>query len=95
MAQDYSLSIDARERHLADLFGHGAVTVMTLDLGDVLPMAARGSWNGRLPRTVDRIKFAPSCLSAVLADLAESKTIWKETGNLWSGRGGNELCVDI
>ena len=35
MAQDYRLFIDARERHLAALFGDGAVAVMTLDAGDV------------------------------------------------------------
>ena len=35
MAQEYTLFIDARERNLADLFGRGAVSVATLDLGDV------------------------------------------------------------
>ena len=35
MAQEYTLFIDARERNLADLFCHGAVSVVTLDLGDV------------------------------------------------------------
>ena len=43
MAQEYSLFIDARERHLADLFGHGAVRVLTLDLGDVRCEYADGS----------------------------------------------------
>ena len=36
MAQEYTLFIDARERHLAALFGAGAVEVVTLDVGDVL-----------------------------------------------------------
>ena len=43
MAQEYTLFIDARERHLADLFGHGAVSVVTLDLGDVRCEYADGS----------------------------------------------------
>ena len=43
MAQEYTLFIDARERHLADLFGHGAVSVVTLDLGDVLCKYPDGS----------------------------------------------------
>ena len=43
MAQEYTLFIDARERHLADLFGHGAVSVVTLDLGDVRCDYADGS----------------------------------------------------
>ena len=43
MAQEYSLFIDARERHLAELFGHGAVNVVTMDLGDVRCEYADGS----------------------------------------------------
>ena len=43
MAQEYTLFIDARERHLADLFGHGAVSVLTLELGDVRCEYADGS----------------------------------------------------
>ena len=35
MAQEYRLFVDARERHLAALFGDSAVTVVTLDVGDV------------------------------------------------------------
>ena len=45
MAQEYTLFVDARERHLAALFGAGAVTVMTLDAGDVRCEYADGtSW---------------------------------------------------
>ena len=45
MAQEYTLFVDARERHLAALFGAGAVTVMTLDVGDVRCEYADGtSW---------------------------------------------------
>ena len=43
MAQEYTLFIDARERNLADLFGHGAVSISTLDLGDVRCEYADGS----------------------------------------------------
>ena len=34
MAQEFTLTIDARERHLVSLFGEGAVEVSTLELGD-------------------------------------------------------------
>ena len=43
MAQEYTLFIDAGERHLAELFGHGAVSVLTLELGDVRCEYADGS----------------------------------------------------
>ena len=45
MAPEFTLFIDARELNLADLIGHGAVNVVTLDLGDVRCEYADGtSW---------------------------------------------------
>ena len=55
MAQEYTLFVDARERHLAALFGAGAVTVMTLDVGDVRCEYTDGaSWVAECKTATDR-----------------------------------------